>query len=133
LNSRVDITAIRQFIKYSFAGVFNTAFYAILYFAMTQINTHPMIAHFIAYAISVVVGFFINRHWTFRGFGGEKTILASGLQFGAVSLLGFSLNTVFVWLLTGPVFNGPSWWPLVPIMFVTPFVTFAFNRKWSFS
>lgn len=92
-----------------------------------------MIAHFIAYAISVVVGFFINRHWTFRGFGGEKTMLASGLQFGAVSLLGFSLNTVFVWVLTGPVFNGPSWWPLVPIMVVTPFVTFAFNRKWSFS
>ena len=133
LNNRFDTAVIGQFTKYSFTGVFLTMLYAVLYAILTHADNNPMISHLIAYAISVVIGFFLNRYWSFRGHGGDQAMLASGMRFGAVSLLGFVLNSFFVWLLTGPIFNGPSWWPLLPIMFVTPIVTFFFNRKWAFS
>ena len=35
-------------------------------------------------------------------------------------------------VLTGPM-HGPTWWPLIPAIFVTPFATFALNRQWVFS
>jgi putative flippase GtrA len=28
--------------------------------------------------------------------------------------------------------NGPTWWPLVPAIFVTPLATFFLNRQWVF-
>ena len=34
-------------------------------------------------------------------------------------------------MLTGPM-HGPTWWPLVPAIFVTPLATFALNRQWVF-
>jgi hypothetical protein len=28
--------------------------------------------------------------------------------------------------------NGPTWWPLVPAIFVTPLATYMLNRQWVF-
>ena len=28
--------------------------------------------------------------------------------------------------------GGPAWWPLVPMLLVTPLVSFALNRAWVF-
>ena len=53
-------------------------------------------------------------------------------RFFLVSLVSFGLNSLFVWILTGPLLDGPEWWPVVPMLFVTPFVTFALNRRWVF-
>lgn len=128
-----DRELVGQVTKYSFTGVFLTFFYSVLYSVLVYTNDKPMVAHFIAYAISIVVGFLVNRYWSFRGYGRQKTMWVSGLRFSAVSLVGLSLNTFFVWLLTGPIFNGPNWWPLIPVVLVTPFATFSVNRKWVFS
>ena len=51
-------------------------------------------------------------------------------RFLLVQLLGFGLNQVFIWVLTGPLLHGPTWWPLVPAVFVTPLVTFGLQRNW---
>ena len=50
------------------------------------------------------------------------------VKFLLVQLSGFVLNEVFTWVLTGPM-HGPTWWPLVPAIFVTPLATFALNRQ----
>ena len=50
-----------------------------------------------------------------------------------MQLFGFGLNQAFIWLLTGPLMHGPTWWPLVPAVFVTPLVTFALQRNWVFA
>ena len=53
-----------------------------------------------------------------------------------VMLLAWSLVTavIFVFILTDPhMLAGPWWWPLFPILFVTPLVTFSLNRLWVFA
>jgi hypothetical protein len=36
-----------------------------------------------------------------------------------------------VWLFTGPLELSPAW-PILPMLFVTPAVTFLLNRQWVF-
>ena len=47
-------------------------------------------------------------------------------------LLLFALAILAPTVLTGPLLHGPTWWPLVPAVFVTPALTFLFNRQWVF-
>ena len=54
------------------------------------------------------------------------------VKFVAVQFSGFLLNEAFTWVLTGPM-HGPTWWPLIPAIFVTPFATYLLNRQWVFS
>ena len=44
---------------------------------------------------------------------------------------GFLSNQFFVWLLVKQM-GGPTWWPVIPIIFVTPLLTFTLNRRWVF-
>jgi hypothetical protein len=48
-----------------------------------------------------------------------------------VSLISLGLNSFWVWLLTEPFRLSPAW-PIVPMLFVTPLVTFTLNRQWVF-
>ena len=51
------------------------------------------------------------------------------MRFLVVNLLGFASNQFFVWLLVKKL-DGPNWWPVIPIIFVTPVLTFALHRRW---
>ena len=53
-------------------------------------------------------------------------------RFFIVSLVSLGLNSLFVGVLTGPL-DGPTWWPVIPMLFVTPLVTFYLNRQWVFA
>jgi putative flippase GtrA len=52
-------------------------------------------------------------------------------RFVLVQSGGLVLNALFTWVLTGPM-QGPTWWPLVPAVVVTPLLGFVLNRKWVF-
>ena len=85
----------------------------------------------IAFVLATMVGRVAHGRVSFRGHGsrGEGT----AWRFFVVSTLGFVLNQLFTWVLvTGPFFGGPTWWPLIPALFVTPLVTFALSRLWVF-
>jgi len=132
MTCHINSALIVQFGKFSFSGVFLTAFYAVIYLPLSS-HMAPLTAHFVAYGFAIALGFFINRFWSFRGYGGKNGLMSSATRFSIVSLLGLALNSLFVWGLTSPPVNGPNWWPLVPIVLVTPMVTFLFNRIWAFS
>ncbi len=55
-------------------------------------------------------------------------------RFFIVSLVSLALNAMFVFILTDQrMLAGPWWWPLIPILFVTPLATFSLNRLWVFA
>ena len=94
-----------QLARFAMAGGVSTAIYSLVYYP---------IATFVPGLIGVTRG-----AWPMAG-----------------NLLGYlaaMLNSVFVWVLTGPLLHGATWWPLVPILFVTPLLTFALNRLWVFA
>ena len=53
-------------------------------------------------------------------------------RFFVVNTSGFLANQFFIWLLVKQM-GGPVWWSVIPIVFVTPLLTFSLNRRWVFS
>ena len=123
-----------QLVRYGLTGGFVTALGAALYWVTaTFMGVHPLIANVFAYALCVAIGYVLHSRWSFKGHGSRDNLARTTSRFFMVSLVSFLLNSVFVWVLTGPLLDGPTWWPVVPMLFVTPLVTFALNRRWVFA
>ena len=91
---------------------------------------HPQLGNFLAYVVAVATGYFMHSQWSFRGHGSERTH-ATKLRFAVVSVISYALNSFWVWLLFTQLHLGRAA-PIVPMLFVTPVVTFTLNRQWVF-
>lgn len=90
---------------------------------------HPQVGNLLAYLVAMASGYVMHSRWSFRDHG-ERTA-GTAVRFVAVSLISLGLNSLWVALITGPLGLGPAW-PILPMLFVTPAVTFLLNRHWVF-
>ena len=109
-------------VGFSLAGVYSAIYWYLATYVMA-----PVLAVIIAFVVSVSIGFVLHSRWSFRGHGRQEDNRLK-IKFLAVQTSGFLLNEVFTWMLTGPM-HGPTWWPLIPAILVTPPVTFLLNRQ----
>jgi putative flippase GtrA len=147
IADRIDMLrrheVLGQLFRFAIAGGLATVVYTVVYwpvatyghrlFALGRGAGWPLVGNVLGYLAAMVTGYFLHSRWSFRGHGSRDDAVKTSSRFFVVSLVSFALNTFFVWLLTGPLFHGATWWPLVPILFVTPLVTFALNRLWVFA
>lgn len=136
-----DSGVLGQLVRFAVAGGLSTLVFSIIYWPLATYGHRigdiggraawPVAANVLGYLGAMVSGYFLHSRWSFQGHGERGDFARTGGRFFAVSLVSFGLNTAFVAILTGPL-HGPTWWPLVPIVFVTPLVTFALNRYWVF-
>jgi putative flippase GtrA len=121
-----------QLVRYALTGGAITALGAGAYAALVAFTAlDPMLAVAVAYVICVAVGYVLHSRWSFQGHGAGDNPKTTA-RFFAVSLVSYALNSLFTWVLTKWL-HGPDWWPIVPMLFVTPLATFALNRRWVFS
>jgi len=110
-------------VGFSLAGVYSAIYWYLATYVMT-----PVLAVVIAFLVSVSIGFVLHSRWSFRGHGKTEDHRLK-VKFLLVQGFGFLMNEAFTWALTGPLFHGPTWWPLIPAIFVTPLATFLLNRQ----
>lgn len=91
---------------------------------------HPQVGNLLAYVTAMATGYMLHSKWSFKDHGGSRTGGTMG-RFLVVSLLSLALNSFWVWLATEPMGLSPAW-PIAPMLFVTPLVTFTLNRQWVF-
>ena len=91
---------------------------------------HPQLGNFLAYVVAVATGYLMHSQWSFRGHGSERTH-ATRFRFATVSIISYALNSFWVWLLFSQLQLGRAA-PILPMLFVTPLVTFTLNRQWVF-
>ena len=121
-----------QLVRFGLVGGFVTALGATAYYVpATWFGVAPLLANLLGYAVAVAFGYVLHSKVSFRGHGSRDKPATRTARFFIVSLVSLGLNSLFVGVLTGPL-HGPTWWPLVPMLFVTPLVTFALNRQWVF-
>jgi putative flippase GtrA len=121
-----------QVVRFGLVGGFVTLVGgAAYYFPATFLGVPPLLANLFAYAIAMALGYVLHSTVSFKDHGSRDNVAKRTGRFFIVSLVSLALNSLFVWVLTGPL-GGPTWWPLVPMLFVTPAVTFALNRQWVF-
>lgn len=121
-----------QFVRYAITGFGVTALAAAVYWILaTWLRLPPLLANLVGYLVAVTLGYVIHSRWSFRGHGRRDDVLRTTRRFFVASLISLAMNSVWVWLLTGWL-AGPTWWPILPIMVVTPVAMFWLNRLWVF-
>ena len=129
MATRLNVSnpALGQLVRFGIVGFSLAALYSAIYWYLATYFMPPVAAVVIAFLVSVSIGFVLHSRWSFRGHG-KREDHAMKVKFLAVQSSGFVLNEIFTWVLTGPM-HGPTWWPLIPAIFVTPMATFALNRQ----
>ena len=132
---------LAQLVRFGLTGLAVTAFYSAVYWPIATYGNRlihlgtgavwPLIAVVIAFIAATAVGKVAHSRVSFRGHGSRTPRTAR--RFIVVQLFGFALNALFTWVLTGPLVHGPTWWPLVPAVLVTPLITFGLQRNWVFA
>ena len=133
MASRLSVSndEFAQLARFALVGLMLAAVYSAIYWYLATYVMPPVAAVVIAFIVSVSIGFVLHSRWSFRGHG-KREDRRMKIKFVAVQFSGFLLNEAFTWVLTGPM-HGPTWWPLIPAIFVTPFATYLLNRQWVFS
>ena len=89
---------VRQALSFALVGLFvNAALYA-GYLVLTNASVGPLTAMTTTYASGVVLGFILNRRFTF-GFDGDGN--SAFVRYIGAYLLGYLINFAGLWLLAG--------------------------------
>jgi len=126
---------IGQLIRFGIAGGISTVIYSAVYLPLANWvfrGNMAVVAVPPAFVVAVIAGFFMHSVWSFKGHGTRDTSGKQHAKFLIVQFFGLVLNAAFTWIITGPLFHGPVWAPLIPIVTITPLATFALNRQWVF-
>lgn len=133
VESAVPRDLLVQLIRFGMVGGFVTALGAGAYWVpATFLGVPPLAANVLGYLVAAGVGYVLHSRVSFKGHGSRDNPVQRTGRFLVVSLVSLGLNSLFVWVLTG-LLHGPTWWPVVPMIFVTPLATFALNRYWVFA
>ncbi len=126
-------TVLLQLIRYALAGFAITVAVAASYWGVTEgLNIDPMISFTIVFLVFSVISYVTHGEFSFKGHGTRDQHHVRMGRFLAVNLLGYLVNQGFIWLLVKQL-DGPTWWPTIPMVFVTPLLTFALHRRFVYA
>lgn len=121
-----------QFLRYAITGFGITALSNLIYWVLaTPFRWSEQLANLAGYAVAVTSGYILHSRFSFRGHGSRDSVARTTFRFFMASLISLGMNSSWIWLLTD-LLNGPTWWPILPMMFVTPVAMFWLNRLWVF-
>ena len=124
---------VAQMARYAIAGGTITVLVAASYWALAEFGgVDPMVSLAVVFVFFSMVSYVVHGLFSFRGHGARDRHHVRGARFMIVNIIGFLVNQFFVWLLVKQM-GGPTWWPTVPIIFVTPLLTFALHRRYVYS
>ncbi len=122
-----------QLVRFGLTGGLLTLLVAGGYWIVADVfHVEPMLSLTLNFLVFTGLGYFLHSRFSFRGHGSRDKSGVRTLRFFTVNSIGFLCNQGFVWLLVKQM-GGPTWWPVLPILFVTPLLTFALNRRWVFA
>jgi putative flippase GtrA len=126
-------TVLFQLLRYALAGMAITLAVAGSYWAITDLaGIDPMVSFTIVFLVFSAISYFTHGEYSFKGHGARDRHHIRMGRFLAVNLLGYVVNQGFIWLLVKQL-DGPTWWPTIPMVFVTPLLTFTLHRKFVYS
>jgi putative flippase GtrA len=131
LKDNKDLFA--QIVRFGLTGVLLTLLVAGGYWILADVfGVEPMVSMTVNYLVFTALGYVLHSRFSFRGHGSRDNARARTIRFFTVNTSGFLANQFFIWLLVKHL-GGPVWWSVIPIVFVTPLLTFSLNRRWVFA
>lgn len=122
-----------QAVRYAVAGLLITIAFSACYWAVAELlRVDPNLALALVFVLFSVISFVAHGRFSFAGHGERDRPHVRMSRFFVVNILGFLANQFFVWLLVKQM-GGPNWWPIVPFILVTPWLTFVLHRRWVYA
>jgi putative flippase GtrA len=91
--------ALHQFVRYGLVGVLNVAVYFALYNLLRLVDTHPNLAAAVAFFVTSLQSFALNKLWAFRD-ARRHAVFRQYLVFVMFTMIGLAINqaafTVFL-------------------------------------
>ncbi len=118
-----------QFIKFGLVGFSNTLISYVTYALLVYLDVYYQIANIVAFTISSLSGFVLNRSWVFDGKNGHivKQLLKYYLVYGSSLIL--SLVLTYIWIeLVGVNKYLP---PIINLIITVPY-NYLLNKVWAF-
>jgi len=126
-------TVVLQLVRYALAGFAITLLVAGSYWAITDLlHVDPMISFTLVFIVFSVISYVTHGEFSFKGHGERDRHHIRLSRFLAVNILGFLINQGFIWLLVKQL-AGPTWWSTIPMVFVTPLITFSLHRRFVYA
>ncbi|WHY03266.1 GtrA family protein [Neobacillus sp. DY30] len=125
---QVSKELLDKFIKYSAVGCISVLIYYISVFVLVELfGRNPILGSAVSFVIMTYFSFLLNRRFTFGSdFSYNKLI-----RFLAVSAIGFTLNTVIMFLVVN-VFTLHYAVGEVVTTLIIPIINFILNNYWTF-
>ncbi len=126
------LALIGQVARFGVTGLFLTLLVAGGYWLVERIfRIDPNLSLALVFVVVSGFGYILHSRFSFKGHGSRDQAHIRTARFFVTNVSGFLANQFFVWLLVKQL-GGPTWWPIIPIVLVTPILTFTLNRKWVF-
>lgn len=129
----VDAELPRQLSRFGLVGIAaSLANLAIYHAGVVAGHMAPNLAWSAGFLVALGLAYLLHDRWSFAGRTARATAPVTGGRFLVVSLAGFALNSLWVWLL---VTRGgwPVWAPYPLVLGLTPLLAFWLNRTWVFT
>ena len=124
---------IGQAFRFGLTGGLLTLLVAGGYWIVADVfGVEPMLSMTLNYLVFTALGYILHSRFSFRGHGSRDQAGLRTARFFTVNTTGFLANQFFIWLLVKEM-GGPVWWSVIPIVLVTPILTFSLNRRWVFA
>lgn len=124
---------IGQLVRYFATGGVIAAIGLTIYLTLAVVvGVWPLLANFVAYIITMLVGFFLHARISFQKKSiFDRDIGGSFLRFFAVSIFSLLSNSTFVVLFVN-VIGWPEWSPAIAFVTLTPLLAFLLMRGFVF-
>ena len=124
---------LRQALRYAVAGLAITLAFSACYWLLTWATAmDPNLALALVFILFSGISYFAHGQYSFADHGERDRQHVRMSRFFLVNLLGFAANQFWVWLLVKQL-GGPTWWPILPFVLVTPWLTFFLHRRWVYA
>lgn len=121
---------LRQLVRFTLTGLLTNAVnYATFFVLLRSLNVFYVLASVIGFLAGFVVGFFVNRSWTFDATGDDGR--SQLMRFFIVNMLSLGANAATIAFFTEVVNLAPEWSQLVAIG-VSTIINFVGSKFWAF-
>lgn len=107
------------------ATLVNSAVFVLL---VDKLKLAPLLGNFLAFLAASFVSYFGHSWWTFKH---TKHSHEKLMKFLLTSLINLGLNSLFVWILMH-LLHQSAYIATLPMIFITPLITFAISKYWVF-
>lgn len=118
----------RQFLRFLIVGSANTVATYALYVLLLNLGLHYRVAITLDYVVGILVGFALNRWWTFKNKAHPgKTLARYALCYVGVFIANFILLSGFVELA-----HMEEWLAQIPAIGIATILSYIGQRAWVF-